>query len=96
MAALAEFKTALVHITTSCKGPFFHGEHLSLVDLAIAPWAVRDFIIRDARGFRRDDVPGWAAWAKALERHQAIQKTTSVSRHAKPIYTVEQNDNKNM
>lgn len=49
-----------------------------MVDLAIAPWAVRDFIIRDARGFDQSDVPGWSSWAEALEEHAAVRNTTSV------------------
>ncbi|CAK7235692.1 hypothetical protein SCUCBS95973_009353 [Sporothrix curviconia] len=76
-AALAAWTTALDHITAHCQGPFFFGNEISLVDLAIAPWAVRDFILCEKRGFRRDQVSGWTAWAEALERHPAVQRTTS-------------------
>jgi len=39
--------------------PFFNGE-FGLVDIAIAPWVVRDFVLQEHRGFKRGDVsPVW-------------------------------------
>ncbi|CAK7224811.1 hypothetical protein SBRCBS47491_005681 [Sporothrix bragantina] len=75
--ALQEWTTALSHITAHCQGPFFYGQNISLVDLAIAPWTVRDFILCEKSGFVRDSAPGWAAWAEALKGHPAVQRTTS-------------------
>ena len=43
-ATLIDFKNALATICKERKGPYFFGEKISLVDLAIAPWAARDFI----------------------------------------------------
>ena len=58
--ALAEFNTALGKLSEKHKGPFFFGDKISLVDIFIAPWAVRDFILRDYREFKRSMVQGWA------------------------------------
>lgn len=77
--ALAEFNAVLAEIAKKAKGPYFFGEVFSLVDVAIAPWAVRDFIIRDFRGFVREEVTGWQDWASALETRQSVVRTTSVS-----------------
>jgi len=77
--ALAELNDALTQVSKKAKGPYFFGEAFSLVDVAIAPWAVRDFIIRDFRGFKREEVTGWQDWATALESRQSVVDTTSVS-----------------
>jgi glutathione S-transferase len=76
--ARSEFTEALGTISEQRKGIFFFGEQISLVDIAIAPWAVRDFIATDYRGFQRDEVPSWREWAKILEQHPTVRKTTSV------------------
>jgi glutathione S-transferase len=81
VTALAEFKDVLAEISKKAKGPYFFGEDFSLVDVAIAPWAVRDFIIRDFRGFVREEVVGWKDWGGALELRQSVIQTTSVSLH---------------
>lgn len=61
-------------------GPFFFGEEFSLVDIAIAPWAERDYIITEHRGYKREEVGnGWKEWADALEKRESVKKTTSVS-----------------
>ena len=76
--ALAEFNTALGKLSEKHKGPFFFGDKISLVDIFIAPWAVRDFILRDYREFKRSMVQGWADWAQRLEDYPSVVKTTSV------------------
>lgn len=76
--ARREFTEALGIISQRRKGKFFSGENISLVDIAIEPWAVRDSIAADYRGFQRDQVPSWREWAKVLEQHPTVRKTTSV------------------
>ena len=76
--ALVEFNTALGKLSEKHKGPFFFGDKISLVDIFIAPWAVRDFILRDYREFKRSMVQGWADWAQRLEDYPSVVKTTSV------------------
>lgn len=76
--ARREFTETLGIISQQRKGKFFFGDDISLVDIAIAPWAIRDFIAADYRGFQRDQVPSWREWAKVLEQHPTVRKTTSV------------------
>lgn len=60
-------------------GPYFLGKELSLVDVAIVPWIVRDYIVIEHRGFKREDVsPVWKEWAEELEKLESVKKTTSV------------------
>lgn len=80
-AALDEFIGALRTVSSKRKGdgPFFLGNEFSLADAAIAPWAVRDYIIKEHRGYRREDVgDGWKEWAEALENRESIKNTSSV------------------
>lgn len=79
VSTLVEFKKVLSVISKEVKGPYFFGEQFSLVDAALAPWAVRDFIVGTFRGFVREDVQGWSDWAAALETRDSVVRTTSVS-----------------
>ncbi|UKZ53942.1 hypothetical protein TrVGV298_007745 [Trichoderma virens] len=76
-SALIEFKNLLSTISKKAKGLYFFGDQFSLVDAALAPWAVRDFIVRDFRRFVREDVQGWSDWAAALETRESVVRTTS-------------------
>jgi len=68
-------------------GPFFAGEHISLVDIAIAPWITRDYVHQEHRGFRRQDVsPQWEAYAERLEKRPSVVKTTSLREHLDVVY----------
>jgi len=68
-------------------GPYFFGEEFSLVDIAIAPWAVRDYIITEHRGYKREDVGnGWKEWAEALEQRDSVKKTSSEKEHYNVSY----------
>ncbi len=89
--ALAEFTAGLALISEQRTGPFFFGKDISLVDIAIAPWSVRDFIVKEFRGFWRQSVPRWEEWAEVLEARESVRRTTSVSFSASNIiYVVEQ------
>ena len=78
--ARADLYKALAQISAKRKGPYFFGEEFSLVDIVIAPWAVRDYILAENRGYKREDVGnGWAEWSGALESRPSLIKTTSVS-----------------
>ena len=62
------------------KGPYFLGEEFSIVDVAIAPWVVRDYNLAEHRGYKREDIPnGWKEWADLLEQRDSVRKTMSVS-----------------
>jgi glutathione S-transferase len=73
------FNQALKELADQVKGPFFLGEDFSLLDLAIAPWAVRDYIIQEHRGYERSQVgEKWTKYAQALESRDSVKKTSSV------------------
>ena len=80
-AALKEFISALRTISSKRQsgGPYFLGNDFSLADIAIAPFAVRDYIVQEHRGYKREDVnEEWVEWAKALEARESVKKTSSV------------------
>lgn len=81
--ALNELNAALMKIAQQKRGKkYFFGdeeEDFGLVDVAIAPWAVRDFIVEEYRGFRREEFPGWKEWAEASEGRECVKRTTSAS-----------------
>jgi len=77
--ALQDVYTSLRKLADNMKGPFFDGD-FGLVDIAIAPWIVRDFILEEHRGFKRDDVsPVWKAYAERVEKRDTVIRTSSVS-----------------
>lgn len=77
--ALQDVYKSLRKLAENIKGPFFHGE-FGLVDIAIAPWIVRDFVLREHRGFKRGDVsPVWEAYAERVEKRDSVVRTSSVS-----------------
>lgn len=88
--ALQDVYTSLQKLAENIKGPFFHGE-FGLVDIAIAPWIVRDFVIQEHRGFKRGDVsPVWDAYAERVEKRDSVVRTSSVSaNHHIDVYTSE-------
>lgn len=63
------------------RGPYFLGGDLCLVDIHLAPFAIR--MPRMLRGFRnwQGPMPGtrWRQWSDALEQNPHIQATTSQS-----------------
>lgn len=71
---------ALGTLAAKRKGPYFLGEEFGIVDVAIAPWVVRDYIITEHRAYKREDVPnGWKEWADLLEQRDSVKRTMSVS-----------------
>ena len=83
--ALHELNSALRTFTEKIKGPYFLGENFSLVDIAIVPWVVRDYIVTENRGFTREGVsPKWKQYADLVERRDSVLNTQSVSRRLSP------------
>lgn len=61
------------------KGPFFLGEKMTFVDVQFAPWIVRmRRVLKPYRGWSDPEAGSrWAKWVDAVERHEAVKKTTS-------------------
>lgn len=78
--ALEEFIKVLRTFSEKIQGPFFFGEQFSLVDVAVAPWIMRDYVIIENRGFTRD-APGakWEKYAEKVESRDSVKNVMSVS-----------------
>lgn len=85
---LGEFYEALKKLTEQVRGPYFLGEEFSLVDAAIAPWVVRDYVAAEHRGYSREAAgPEWVHYAAALETRPSVVKTSSNKQYYTQIYT---------
>ncbi|EJC98963.1 glutathione-S-transferase [Fomitiporia mediterranea MF3/22] len=77
----------LRQLSEKCKGPYFLGAELSLVDVAIAPWVVREYVITENRGYKRSEVSdAWNEWAGLLEKRESVVRTTSERAYYAEIY----------
>lgn len=75
------------------EGPFFLGKEVSLVDVTIAPWAIRLWIFDHFKegGLGLDGQSGawvkrWGKFVKAVEDLDCVKATTSEREHYLPIY----------
>jgi len=79
------------------QGPFFLGTEPSLVDLVLAPWAVRLWVFdhykgglgmpgENQAGSVKDSWSRWRKWLAAIESRRSIKETTSEMEHYLPIY----------
>ncbi|KDQ50916.1 hypothetical protein JAAARDRAFT_41703 [Jaapia argillacea MUCL 33604] len=84
---LKDLYAGLKQVSERVKGPFFLGEEFSLADVALAPWVVRDYIVAEHRGYKREEVGGgWKEYAEHIEKRESVLKTTSESQHYDVIY----------
>ncbi|KAH8645809.1 thioredoxin-like protein [Xylariales sp. PMI_506] len=82
--ARRELAGTLETVSKQWRGPYFFGSEFSLVDAAIAPWAVRDWISREYPAFHAGEAVGpaeWAEWAEALRQRPSVARTTSTYLH---------------
>lgn len=76
--AREEFYGVLRAFVDQVRGPYYLGEEFSLVDVAIAPFVVRDAVLKQKRGYDRADVgPKWQEYAEKLETRESVARTTS-------------------
>ena len=71
-------------------GPYFLGKEISLIDLIIAPWAVRFWVFDHFKGGLKIPQEGvwerWDKWLNAIEKRESVVSTTSLREHYLPIY----------
>jgi len=85
--ALQDAMKALRTVAETAKGPWFLGEQFSLVDIMLAPWIIRDYIMSEHRGYSRETVGnGWKEYAERLESRESVLKTQSNEKHYVEIY----------
>ena len=78
-------------------GPFFLGGELSLIDLIIAPWAVRLWVFDHFKGGLQTPkgevwAKRWEKWLNNLQERESVVNTTSEKKHYLPIYERYAND----
>ena len=79
-STLSEWTKYLQCYAAQIRGPYFFGEEFSIVDVSIASWATRDWILAENRGFKREDVsPKFAAYCELLATRPSVLRTFSVS-----------------
>ncbi|PPQ64548.1 hypothetical protein CVT24_008450 [Panaeolus cyanescens] len=86
-AARQELYESLRKYMKQVQGPYFFGEEFTLVDVAIAPWTVRDYVLAENRGYKRGDVgEGWKEYAERLASRDTVKRTESLREHLDVIY----------
>ncbi|KAL7277819.1 glutathione transferase omega class [Trametes coccinea BRFM310] len=84
---LEEFYRVLGTLAESVRGPYFLGEQFTLVDIALVPWVVRDFVLAENRGYSREAVgQKWKEYAKRLESRESVVRTQSDKKHYAEFY----------
>jgi len=73
------------------EGPYFLGKELSLIDLILAPWAVRFWVFDHFKGgVKLPKEEAWAQrfekWLQAVESRDSVVNSTSEKEHYLPIY----------
>jgi glutathione S-transferase len=73
------------------EGPYFLGKDLSLIDLVIAPWALRLWVFDHFKGgLNMPKGEAWVQryekWLEAVEKRDSVINSTSEREHYLPIY----------
>ncbi|KAL5501286.1 hypothetical protein ACEPAH_8546 [Sanghuangporus vaninii] len=85
--ARTDLYESLRQIAQKRQGPYFLGEDFTLVDVAIAPWVMRDYVLAEHRGYNRSDVSkAWVEWAAVLEKRDSVLRTMSDKENYVDIY----------
>jgi glutathione S-transferase len=79
------------------EGPFFLGKEFGMLDIVIAPWALRFWVFDHFKGGSGIPEKGkggedeevwerWRAWLEAVESRKTVKETISEKEHYLPIY----------
>ncbi|GJE91373.1 glutathione S-transferase family protein [Phanerochaete sordida] len=86
-AARADLYKGLRTFADQARGPYFLGDEFSLVDVALAPWIVREWVVVENRGYDRAAVSDpWKKYADLVEQRDSIRRTSSERQHFIDIY----------
>jgi len=79
-------------------GPYFAGKDLSMVDITLAPWAVRNWVFdhfksgglglpEKGKGGEDEEIwERWRTWSNAIENRKSVVETLSEREYYLPIY----------
>ncbi|EGN92742.1 hypothetical protein SERLA73DRAFT_190579 [Serpula lacrymans var. lacrymans S7.3] len=85
--AREELYAAQRKLAKEVKGPYFNGEEFGLVDICVAPWIARDYVVAEHRGYKREDASKeWKEYADRLSQRESVVKTMSEREHLNVIY----------
>ncbi|KAF9647749.1 glutathione-S-transferase [Thelephora ganbajun] len=88
-SALGEWIKYLQCYADKIHGPYFFGEEFSIVDLSIVGWAIRDWVLVEHRGFRREAVsPKFTAYCELLANRPTVRRTFSNKENYEAIYAL--------
>lgn len=79
------------------EGPYFLGMEFSLIDIVLAPWAIRLWVLDHFKGGSGVPAEGeggededtwkrWRRWMSAVEQRKSVKDTLSERKHYLPIY----------
>jgi glutathione S-transferase len=79
------------------EGPYFLGKEFSYADVALAPWAVRLWVLEHFKGVAAIPAPGqggtdeeiwnrWRKWSQAVESRKSVAETLSDRDRYLPLY----------
>jgi len=86
---LSEWVKYLQCYADKIRGPYFFGEEFSIVDLSVVSWVLRDWVLIEHRGFRREAVsPKFEAYCQTLAERPAIKKTLSIRANYEAVYAL--------
>ncbi|KAF2219414.1 glutathione transferase omega-1 [Elsinoe ampelina] len=79
------------------ESPFFGGKEVGLIDLVVAPWAIRLWVFDHFKGGIGIPGPGqggddeavwsrWRKWVEAIQERPSVKNTTSEREYYLPIY----------
>ncbi|KAJ2994298.1 hypothetical protein NUW54_g7574 [Trametes sanguinea] len=84
---LEEFYKVVGTLVENVRGPYFLGEQFTLVDIALVPWVVRDFVLAENRGYSREAAgQKWEEYAAKLEVRKSVLRTQSNNKHYVEFY----------
>jgi len=78
--------SAVLDFCQKCKGPFFYGDEISMVDITIAPWLVGARMEVVLKHFRNFEVPSTAEYSKYFEWRDSVLKHPAFVATASPDF----------
>ncbi|CED84382.1 glutathione-s-transferase [Phaffia rhodozyma] len=83
----ADLVDALKELTGRVQGPFYSGDDFGFVDIAVAPFFARLYILEENRGFKQSEVgEKFESWVSSCVNRKSIIDSTSDKEYYAEIY----------